>query len=168
MGRKSRSPVNSKSHGLSSVSNRKTDTRVAQSKADATRKVMQANRGVNTLPEIRLRKLVHQSGLRYAIDVRPERDLNRRADLLFRNAKVAVFVHGCFWHGCPRHYRTPKTNVVFWQTKIDRNKARDRETKSILRKRGWKVIEIWEHQSSEAGARLICKAVRERVRECKH
>ncbi len=128
----------------------------------ATRNVMRANKRSNTLPELRIRKLVHASGLRYRIDTKPERDLNRRADIVFRQAKVAVFIHGCFWHGCTRHFKSPKTNKSFWETKIQRNIQRDKETKEILRKRGWRVIEIWEHQSSESGAKTIVRVVDER------
>lgn len=129
----------------------------------ATRNVMRANKRSSTQPELRIRKLVHASGLRYRIDTKPEKDLNRRADIVFRQAKVAVFIHGCFWHGCPRHFKSPKTNKRFWQTKIERNIQRDKETRNILRKRGWRVIEIWEHQSSESGARSIVRVVDERI-----
>jgi len=129
----------------------------------ATRNVMRANKRSNTQPELRIRKLVHAAGLRYRIDTKPEKDLNRRADIVFRQAKVAVFIHGCFWHGCPRHFKSPKTNKRFWQTKIERNIQRDKETRNILRKRGWRVIEIWEHQSSESGARSIVRVVDERI-----
>lgn len=129
----------------------------------ATRNVMRANKRSNTQPELRIRKLVHAVGLRYRIDTKPEKDLNRRADIVFRQAKVAVFIHGCFWHGCPRHFKSPKTNKRFWETKIERNIQRDKETRNILRKRGWRVIEIWEHQSSESGARSIVRVVDERI-----
>lgn len=129
----------------------------------ATRNVMRANKRSGTQPELRIRKLVHASGLRYRIDTKPEKDLNRRADIVFRQAKVAVFIHGCFWHGCPRHFKSPKTNKRFWETKIERNIQRDKETRNILRKRGWRVIEIWEHQSSESGARSIVRVVDERI-----
>lgn len=135
----------------------------ATSVSIATRNVMRANRRSNTQPELRIRKLVHASGLRYRIDIKPEKDLNRRADIVFRKAKVAVFIHGCFWHGCPRHFKSPKTNKRFWDTKIERNIQRDKETRNILRKRGWQVIEIWEHQSSESGARSVVRVVNERT-----
>jgi DNA mismatch endonuclease, patch repair protein len=95
-----------------------------ESRSIAVRNVMRANRGVDTEPEIRLRSLVHKAGLRYAIDVRPESDLNRRADLVFRAAKVAVFVNGCFWHGCPKHYSPPKSNKRYWSEKVRRNRER--------------------------------------------
>ena len=117
-----------------------------KSRSEAVRNVMRANKGVNTEPETRLRSLVHKSGLRYAINVRPEPDINRKADLVFRTAKVAVFVHGCFWHGCPEHYKRHKINRGYWQEKVRRNRERDLETLRLLRRRGWKSLVVWEHQ----------------------
>ena len=68
-----------------------------------------------------------------------------RPDLVFPKAKVAIFVDGCFWHGCPRCYRQPKSNVAFWKNKVRRNMERDRRVVRQLRKNGWKVVRIWEH-----------------------
>lgn len=67
-------------------------------------------------------------------------------DFVFPKLKLAVFVDGCFWHGCPEHGTMPKTNTVFWETKITRNRARDREVNRELKKRGWRVLRIWEHE----------------------
>lgn len=127
-----------------------------KSRSLAVRNVMRANRGFDTGPELRLRSLVHRAGLRYGINVRPEADFNRRADLVFRSAKVAVYIHGCFWHGCPKHYAPPKSNKRYWAEKVRRNRERDEETKRLLRNRGWKILVFWEHQSPEvSGARVI-------------
>lgn len=112
-------------------------------------KVMRANSGADTKPELILRSHIHRKGLRYSINTKPEKDLNRRADVVFRGVKVAVFVHGCFWHGCKAHFKLPKTNKSFWSKKIQRNRIRDRETTSFLRHRGWKVMVAWEHQDLE-------------------
>jgi DNA mismatch endonuclease (patch repair protein) len=68
-----------------------------------------------------------------------------RPDFIFPEVRVAIFVDGCFWHGCPRHFKTPSTNREFWQLKISRNQARDRKVGSLLKTRGWKVIRVWEH-----------------------
>lgn len=130
-----------------------------KSRSLATRNVMKANRGVDTKPELLLRSFIHKAGLRYAINVRPEADINRRADLIFRSARVAVFIHGCFWHGCPRHYVLPKSNKKYWAEKVRRNRERDLETKRLLRKRGWKVLVFWEHQSPEASGAKVVKIV---------
>lgn len=134
----------------------KVRVKTPKSHSVAVRNVMRANRGVDTGPEIRLRSLVHKAGLRYAIDVRPESDINRRADLVFRPAKVAVFVNGCFWHGCPKHYSPPKSNRRYWSEKVRRNRERDFETSFLLKRRGWRVLVFWEHQSPEAsGAKVV-------------
>lgn len=133
-----------------------------KSRSKAVRNVMRANKGVDTGPELKLRSLVHKAGLRYAIDVRPEHEINRRADIVFRSAKVAVFVNGCFWHGCPKHHVTPKTNKRFWIDKVKRNRERDEETKRLLRRRGWKVIILWEHEDFSAPAAKIVRHVRSR------
>ena len=68
-----------------------------------------------------------------------------KPDFVFPAAKVAVFVDGCFWHGCPKHCRLPKGNAEFWESKINRNRARDRAVSRTLTVKGWKVIRIWEH-----------------------
>lgn len=67
-----------------------------------------------------------------------------KPDFVFRAHKVAVFVDGCFWHGCPRHGRTPKTRVAFWTAKLARNSQRDRAVTRALRKSGWMVLRVWE------------------------
>ncbi len=79
-----------------------------------------------------------------------------RPDFVFPKLKLAVFVDGCFWHGCPRHATWPKTRAAFWQRKIEANKARDRKVNRLLRAKGWKVIRIWEHElRKKADARLL-------------
>lgn len=67
-------------------------------------------------------------------------------DIVFPKLKLAVFVDGCFWHGCPEHGTMPATNRGFWETKITRNRARDREVNRELKKRGWRVLRLWEHE----------------------
>lgn len=69
-----------------------------------------------------------------------------RPDFVFSKLKTAVFVDGCFWHGCPRHGTKPKTNAAFWRDKIARNQARDRKVNRLLRRMGWQVLRVWEHQ----------------------
>ncbi|MEV8263524.1 very short patch repair endonuclease [Microbacterium sp. NPDC077057] len=127
------------------------------------RATMQANRGQDTKPEMQVRRLVHAAGLRYRVSARPERDFRRTADLLFRGARVAVFIDGCFWHGCPRHHQAPKANAGFWSDKIAANQARDSETTLRLTERGWLVLRFWEHEiradAEEVAARIV-EAVR--------
>jgi len=126
------------------------------------RKVMQGNRGRDTKPELAVRSLVHARGLRYRVNVRPESDLRRTADLVFIRARIAVFIDGCYWHGCPQHFVASKTNVEYWQAKIDVNRRRDAETTGFLRERGWTVLRFWSHESPALVAEQIEAAVRVR------
>ncbi|WP_260147605.1 MULTISPECIES: very short patch repair endonuclease [unclassified Streptomyces] len=131
----------------------------------ARRRNMQAIRSRDTQPERLIRRLVHANGLRYRVAARPLPDLRRTADLVFRPAKVAVFIDGCYWHGCPEHYVAPKTNPGYWSDKVARNVARDRDTDQRLAEAGWLVLRFWEHQSSDACALTIVSTVRERRRD---
>jgi len=126
------------------------------------RRGMQANRGRDTGPELAVRRLVHAAGLRYRVDARPLPNLNRRADLAFSRARVAVFLDGCFWHGCPEHHTVSKTNPGFWADKVTRNRERDAETDLILTQAGWTVIRAWEHEDPTAVAARVIAAVRPR------
>ncbi|MFJ8620977.1 very short patch repair endonuclease [Streptomyces clavifer] len=136
----------------------------ADSKASSTsaRAVMRANRGKDTGPELALRKLLYQRGLRYRVDTRPIPEIRRRADLVFPGARVAVFVDGCYWHGCPDHYRPATKNAEFWQDKIEGNRNRDRETNDILRAADWTVMRVWEHEAPEVAAETIAEVVQAR------
>lgn len=116
---------------------------------------MKAAKPRDTAPEKAIRCLLHRKGLRFRIDVRPIKDLNRRADIVFRPAKVAVFVDGCFWHGCLTHGTQAKANAAFWRRKIKKNQERDRNTTSLLQKAGWTVIRIWEHEEPQVAVRRI-------------
>lgn len=69
-----------------------------------------------------------------------------KPDFVFPSLHVAVFIDGCFWHNCPKHYRRPSSNVSYWQEKIARNQRRDKEVNRMLRKKGWRVIRVWEHE----------------------
>lgn len=123
---------------------------------------MQANRGRDTKAELAVRRLVHARGLRYRVNVRPERDLRRTADLLFTRARVAVFIDGCYWHGCPQHFSIPATNLDYWEGKIGRNRRRDIETTALLEERGWTVLRFWEHETPGSVADSIAEAVQSR------
>ena len=114
-----------------------------------------ANRRRDTGPELAIRRILHAHGLRYRVDVRPLADLNRRADIVYPRARVAVFIDGCFWHGCPEHYTPPKTNGDFWVTKVMTNRDRDREADELLAAAGWTVVRIWEHVPAQQAAGLI-------------
>lgn len=121
---------------------------------------MLGNRRRDTTPELAVRRLVHAAGLRYRVDVRPLPQLNRKADLVFRRAKVAVFIDGCFWHGCPEHHTVARTNAVYWADKVRGNRERDAETDRTLANHGWTVVRIWEHEDPVSGAERVVAAAR--------
>jgi DNA mismatch endonuclease (patch repair protein) len=132
------------------------------------RRIMQANRSRDTAPELAIRRLLHRAGLRYRVDDRPLKDVRRRADIVFRPAKVAVFIDGCFWHGCPDHGNQPSTNTEYWGPKLARNVERDRETDGLLKAAGWLSIRVWEHEDPTHAARRIARAVsRRRAARCR-
>lgn len=86
--------------------------------------------------------------------------MNRRADLVFTRRRIAVFIDGCFWHGCPEHHTIAKSNGSFWAEKARRNRERDRETDQILLGEGWEVVRAWEHEDPADVAARIVKLVR--------
>jgi DNA mismatch endonuclease (patch repair protein) len=129
----------------------------------ATRRAMQANRRRDTAPEMAIRRLVHAAGLRYRVDARPLPTARHTADMIFTRARVAVFIDGCWWHGCADHYRPPARNTTYWAGKITRNRERDRLANEALIAAGWTVVRIWEHEAPESAARRIEAAVRGRV-----
>jgi len=124
---------------------------------------MQANRRRDTRPELAIRRLLFAAGMRYRVDARPLPELNRRADLVFRGPQVAVFVDGCYWHGCPQHGTTPTTNADYWLTKIGRNVARDLDTNRQLEEAGWMVIRLWEHEIPVEAVSRVVDAVQGRT-----
>jgi len=126
----------------------------------AVRRVMQGNKSRDTKPEIAVRSAVHALGMRYRVSTRPLAGLRRTADLVFRSARVAVFVDGCFWHGCPAHHSPPKTNAGYWSAKIQSNKNRDRDTTERLRMEGWTVLRFWSHEEPMSVAAQIADVVR--------
>lgn len=127
-----------------------------------TARRMQIQKTRDTASEVRLRQLLHKAGLRYRIDVRPEISVRRRADIVFRADRIAIFVDGCFWHGCPRHGSWPKNNASWWRSKIEQTKLRDIDTGNQLRASGWTIVRVWEHERPEAACLRILKLVARR------
>ena len=121
---------------------------------------MLGNRGRDTKPELLVRSLLHKRGLRYRVNQRPLSGLRRTADIVFSTAHVAVFIDGCFWHGCPNHYKQPSTNTKYWRDKIDGNRRRDRETDSLLAAERWLVLRFWEHEDPADVAEAIERSLR--------
>lgn len=124
---------------------------------------MQLQRTRDTVPELAVRKLLHAMGLRYRVDRQPLRGLRRRADIVFGPARVAVYIDGCFWHGCPQHGNPqPAKNGWYWPAKIQRNRERDADTDRQLRDAGWHVVRAWEHDAPQEVADTVAAAVRAR------
>ena len=99
-------------------------------------------KGKDTKPEVVLRKALWNLGYRHRIKTR----LPGAPDIVYPSLKVVVFVDGCFWHRCPKHYQPPKTRALFWQKKIDSNVERDKKNNTLLEADGWVVIRTWEHE----------------------
>jgi DNA mismatch endonuclease (patch repair protein) len=104
---------------------------------------MRAVRGKDTTPELVVRRLVHSMGFRYALH---SKNLPGKPDLVFTSRKRIIFVHGCFWHkhNCPHGRVSPAANSDYWRAKREKNAIRDRQHTIELRKRGWKVLVLWE------------------------
>lgn len=124
------------------------------------RNVMRANPRRDTKPERELRSQLHGRGLRYRVDYPPVPGLRRRADIVFPRAKVAIFVDGCFWHGCPDHYRAASKNADYWNSKRTENAARDQRTDDALSQAGWQCVRIWEHEDMVVVANRIAALLR--------
>ena len=139
-------------------------SRAPKASSALVRRVMQANTGRATAPEQTLRTLLHRTGLRYRIHVRPEASLRCVADVVFRPSKVCIFVDGCYWHGCAKHFTVPKRNTEWWAEKIADNQCRDARRTAELRALGWTVIRVWEHDLSEAAAAHTVKRVARVIR----
>jgi DNA mismatch endonuclease (patch repair protein) len=102
-------------------------------------------RSANTKPELALRRLVHGMGFRYRLH---RRRIVGRPDIANSSRRIAIFLHGCFWHrhDCPSGRRMPKSRIKFWSQKFERNVRRDREVRKLLHKDGWRVVVVWECQ----------------------
>jgi DNA mismatch endonuclease, patch repair protein len=123
---------------------------------------MQRIRQKNTSAELDLRRELYARGLRYKIHVPVLTKPRRVVDIVFCGPRVAVFVDGCFWHGCPLHATWPKANAEFWRTKILGNRERDRDTDKRLQADGWKVVRVWAHELPKRTAGKIAKIVEKR------
>lgn len=117
------------------------------------RRCMSRNKGRDTAPELELRRVCwSRLGLRYRVNLKAA-PLGK-PDFWFPNEKVAVFVDGCFWHGCPVHYVAPATRSDFWQSKLEANRNRDALVTASLAREGWEVLRFWEHEVRTPALRL--------------
>lgn len=108
-----------------------------------------------------LRAELHRRGLRFRLHRKLIEGSRRTVDITFSITRIAVFLDGCFWHGCPEHGTWPKNNAVWWRAKIETNVERDRDTDRRLRNTGWTVIRIWEHEDIVEAADRIERIVRD-------
>ena len=115
-----------------------------------------------TRPELALRRELHRRGMRFRVNLQ---GAPGRPDIALTRARIAVFVDGCFWHGCPDHAVAPKSNAQWWRTKLDGNIARDRRNDDALHEAGWEVVRVWEHASPSDAADFIAGLWRERISE---
>jgi len=115
--------------------------------------IMRAVRGRgNKVTELALARLFRKHRVR---GWRRRADVFGKPDFLFPAQKVAVFIDGCFWHGCPKHLRMPASNAEYWTSKINRNKQRDLLVSRTLKRKGWHVLRIWEHEIRNAEALML-------------
>ncbi|MFD7262850.1 very short patch repair endonuclease [Streptomyces sp. NPDC059874] len=123
---------------------------------------MSRQKSRDTGVEVALRKALHAQGARYRIHRRPVKGVRREADIVFGPTRVAVFVDGCFWHGCPVHATWPKNNAEFWRTKIEGNMRRDLDTDARLAEAGWLSVRVWEHEGADEAASRVLAVVASR------
>jgi DNA mismatch endonuclease (patch repair protein) len=106
-----------------------------------------------------IRSALHARGLRFRVTHKVPGLPRRTIDIAFTRAKVAVFLDGCFWHGCPMHGNSPRSNTDWWAQKIAANRGRDADTTAHLEAAGWRVIRLWEHVKLDAAVEVIASIV---------
>ena len=104
----------------------------------------------NNDAELAVRRLLHASGYRYRVQYPVPGAPRRTIDIAFTRARVAIFIDGCFWHGCAEHGTSPSSNRAWWSTKLLANQQRDEDTTQHLERSGWTVLRYWEHEQPEA------------------
>lgn len=116
-------------------------------------------RQMGTDAELALRREMYRIGLRYRVGYEVLKQPRRVADVAFPGRKIAVFVDGCFWHGCPEHATWPKRNADFWRQKIEANRQRDADTNARLQANGWTALRFWSHESPVEAAETVSRVV---------
>src|SRR5919201_1521697 len=116
----------------------------------------------NTHPELALRSALHARGLRFRVH-RPIPGVRSTPDIVFGPARVAVFVQGCFWHGCFKHRPLPMSNTAWWAAKIEATRARDERIDRELQARGWSVVRVWEPEDAAGAAQRVSVLVARRA-----
>jgi DNA mismatch endonuclease (patch repair protein) len=137
------------------MSGRSLRSRAPGASSPVVRRIMLANYGDNLHPERQLRTILRNAGLRFRKDCRPSPALRCTADIVFPQHRLCVFVDGCFWHGCPRHFTCPRKNAGWWNEKIATTKERDKRQTRQLKAAGWRVIRVWEHDLEASSQRTL-------------
>ena len=119
--------------------------------------IMSRIRGRNTAPELLLRRALWVRGVRFRVH---DKALTGRPDISHRGKRLAVFVDGCFWHGCPLHYQRPVANRDFWDAKLRRNRSRRKQVTTHLQAEGWRVLELWECEILEKTEKVADRVAR--------
>jgi DNA mismatch endonuclease, patch repair protein len=122
---------------------------------------MKAQRQRDTEKELSIRSVLHRHGFRFRVHY-PLLQLRRTADIAFPRLRIAVFVDGCFWHGCREHGTWPKANAEWWRAKLEATQRRDRDTDKRLVEGGWAPVRVWEHEPTEIAAGRIERLVASR------
>jgi DNA mismatch endonuclease Vsr len=138
---------------------------VPAASSEVIRERMKRTKRRDTSPELKLRSELDDRGLSYLVDQPIDGGRRRRADVVFPDSRVAVYVNGCFWHACPDHGTNPKANAEWWKDKLDANRARDTDTDMRLEEAGWVVLRFWEHDDLVAAAAEVQAAVARRAHE---
>ncbi|MCU1291388.1 MAG: mismatch endonuclease Vsr [Bryobacterales bacterium] len=128
-----------------------------------TRRRMQCTPRRDTSCEVALRSELHRQGLRFRVDVPLLENRRFRADVVFAKARVAIYVDGCFWHGCPEHWTAPVHNASWWSGKVKANRRRDRRVNRELKSIGWLVLRFWEHEDPQVVACMVARVVMRRT-----
>lgn len=111
---------------------------------------MRAQRTAGTSAEMAVRRTLYARGYRYRVDFKLLPGERFRGDIVLTRHKLVVFLDGCFWHGCPAHGTTPKSNTQWWADKIEGNRQRDQRASQLLGEAGWQVLRFWEHEPAES------------------
>lgn len=121
--------------------------------SDAARGLLSRTARRDTAPELALRRELHRLGMRFLVDVAaPGTSRRWRVDVLLRGSRIALLVHGCFWHGCPLHYHPWKANDAWWRLKLQSVQERDADTLVRLSSAGWLPLVVWEHEDMQRAA----------------
>lgn len=138
------------------------DSDYPQPSSMAVTAVMKANKRSDTKPEVAIRSQLHRMGLRFRKDfIIKIEGRNCRPDIVFTKAKLIIFIDGCFWHFCPKHGHIPKSNIHYWEPKLNKNKERDKSDTQLLTEHGWTVLRIWEHVPIQEAVDIISDQLNE-------